>query len=135
MTTRTWVAGILMAAVAMTSGAAERKDAKAGDKGVAEGTIQSIERGIVMVKTDGGTLKFLPYWHGGMPKDGGGFDKDMLRRLESFGKGDRVRIEWTLEEHHRIDSILKLEDAAGAEKSARKEKPVREKKTTRKERK
>jgi hypothetical protein len=56
-------------------------------------------------------LTLMPYWRGGMPANGGGFDKDMVRRLEEFKVGDRVRIKWEFEEHYRIVSIEKAGEA------------------------
>ena len=55
------------------------------------------------------TLTLMPYWRGGMPKDGGGFDKEMVAKLAGFKVGDRVKLHWTFEEHYRIDSIERVE--------------------------
>lgn len=41
----------------------------------------------------------MPYWRGGMPKNGGGFDKAMMKQLESFQVGDSVKVTWVFEEH------------------------------------
>ncbi|MEN9362138.1 MAG: hypothetical protein RL095_3673 [Verrucomicrobiota bacterium] len=87
----------------------EPADAKEGDKGTVSGSILSIERGILTLTTEKGRFRVLPYWRGGMPADGGGFDKETLKKLEGFKKGDKVSVAWTFEEHPRIDSIKKLE--------------------------
>lgn len=82
----------------------------AGTKGTSEGVIQSLEKGKLILRTAEGDLLFMPHWRGGMPKDGGGLDQDVLARLEGFKAGDRVRIAWTWEERRRIEAI---EKAAG----------------------
>lgn len=83
----------------------------AGTKGVGYGTIVSLEKGKLILRprdpAEGDTL-FMPHWRGGMPKDGGGFDKEMLRKLEVFKVGDTVRIEWVWEERRRIEAITKV---------------------------
>jgi len=80
---------------------------KEGTKGVSVGTIVSLEKGKLVLRTKEGDLLFMPNWKGGMPKDGGGFDKAMLEKLEGFKAGDMVDIEWTWQERRRIDSIVK----------------------------
>jgi hypothetical protein len=80
-----------------------------GDTGEIVGTITKLERGKVTVKNEQAELTVWPFWRGGMPKDGGGFDKDTLKQLASFKVGDKVKIAWVFEEHHRIKSIEKAE--------------------------
>lgn len=80
---------------------------KAGTKGTSTGTIVSLEKGKLVLKTGDGNLLFMAHWRGGMPKDGGGLDKDVLARLEGFKAGDHVRIAWTWEERRRIETIEK----------------------------
>lgn len=79
-----------------------------GTKGVSEGTIVSLEKGKLILNTEKGDLLFMPHWRGGMPKDGGGLDKETLRRLEQFKPGQKVGIEWTWSERRRIESIKPL---------------------------
>lgn len=78
-----------------------------GTKGVTDGVILSKEKGKLVVQAKEGNLLFMPHWRGGMPKDGGGLDKETLGKLEKFAVGDRVRIEWTWQERRRIESITK----------------------------
>lgn len=40
-----------------------------------------------------------------MPKDGGGFDEKIVKKLERYEVGDSVQIEWEFSEHYRINSI------------------------------
>ena len=96
--------------------AKEAGGAKEHEKGVLVGKIVKKDGSKITVEGDGGSLTLMPYWRGGMPKDGGGFDKDMVAKLKKFEKGDRVKVEWTFEEHHRIDSIQKLEGDGEREK-------------------
>lgn len=78
---------------------------KTGTKGTSEGTIVSLEKGKLILQTTDGNLLFMPHWHGGNPKDGGGLDKAMLERLGGFKVGDHVKIAWTWEERRRIEQI------------------------------
>lgn len=78
---------------------------KTGTKGVSSGTIVSIEKGKLVLKTNDGNLLFMAHWRGGMPKDGGGLDKEMLAKLEQFKAGDQVKIAWVWEERRRIEKI------------------------------
>ncbi len=80
---------------------------KTGTKGVSEGTIVSLEKGKLVLKTNDGNLLFMPHWKGGMPKDGGGLDKATLEKLEQFKAGDQVKIAWVWEERRRIEQIQK----------------------------
>ena len=80
-----------------------------GDKGVATGVIAKVDGGKVTLKVGERETVFIPYWRGGMPKDGGGFDKDMMKTLAQFKVGEKVKITWTMEEHQRIDTIEKVE--------------------------
>lgn len=72
------------------------------------GEIVKKDGGKITVKGEHETLNLMPYWRGGMPKDGGGFDKDMLRKLEGFKVGDKVRVSWKFEEHYRIETIERI---------------------------
>lgn len=62
-------------------------------------------------------MTVMPYWRGGMPADGGGFDKEMVKQLEQFKVGDTVKVTWTFEEHYRIDKIERVEAVESAPKA------------------
>ena len=79
-----------------------------GATGVIEGRIASKDGARITVRNERETLTLMPYWHGGLPKDGGGLDQGMVEKLKAFKVGDRVKAEWTFQEHYRIDSIVKL---------------------------
>lgn len=49
--------------------------------------------------------RYLPFWRGGLPKDGGSFDKEMLKTIKSLRVTNLVKLAWTLEEHKRIVSV------------------------------
>ena len=76
-----------------------------GETGKITGTISKIDGGKVTIKSDAKTLTVMPYWQGGSPKAGGGYDKAMLRQLEAFKVGDKVTVEWKFAEHYRIEKI------------------------------
>ena len=61
----------------------------------------------IAVKTDGAAEpeKYIPRWIGGMPADGGGPDRLMLKTFAGLKVGDRVKIEWLRDEHLRAVKI------------------------------
>lgn len=76
-----------------------------------------IEKGATWIRVkadDGESVKYLPRWIGGAPKDGGGFDKDMLRQIASLSVGSKVKIVWKQEEHRRLLKLTVLDAPAGA---------------------
>lgn len=76
-----------------------------GTKGTATGTIVSIEKGKLLLRTTEGVLLFMPHWRGGMPKDGGCLDQATLEAMGRFKAGQQVRIAWTWSERRRIETI------------------------------
>ena len=99
-----------------------KQGAKMGQKNRAEkksgtfvGTLAAKDGGKIVVESPNGRMEFIPYWRGGAPDKGGGFDKEMMKQLEGFEKGDRVQVKWVFEEHNRIDQIKKL-DGKGPDK-------------------
>ncbi|MBA3700166.1 MAG: hypothetical protein H0W78_15055 [Planctomycetes bacterium] len=79
-----------------------------GTQGSSEGTIASLEKGKLVLTTKEGNLLFMAHWRGGMPKDGGGLDKEMVERLGAFKVGDHVKIAWVWEERRRVEKIEAL---------------------------
>lgn len=110
-TMRTFLSVLLVCAWSVVTLAEEKKsDVPAkGEKGTVVGAIAKMQNGKITVKDGGKETVVMPYWRGRMPADGGGFDKEMMKKLEQFKVGDKVRIAWTMEEHRRIDSIEKVE--------------------------
>ncbi len=63
----------------------------------------------IRIRDHGGeNEKYTPRWvpTKDNPKEGN-LDKDMIRTLEKLNKGDKVKVEWVLEEHRRIVRIEK----------------------------
>ena len=61
----------------------------------------------IEVKADGEekARKYVPHWKGGLPKDGGGPDKEMVAQLKKIEVKERVRVEWEFEERARVVKI------------------------------
>jgi len=78
-------------------------------KGQIVGKITEKGGGKILVKGEEGLLSLMPHWRGGTPKDGGGFDKDMMKQLERFKVGDKVKVSWVFDEHYRIEKIERVE--------------------------
>ena len=111
MTTRRMLAMAVLACFCLAMAIAEEKkpDRAKGSKGTIIGELTKKDGGKITVKSATETMNLVPYWRGGNPSDGGGYDKDMMKRLEGFKVGDKVKVTWTLEEHYRIDSVDKAE--------------------------
>jgi len=77
--------------------------------GVVEGEVTAKGEAWVEVKPagDAPAERYVPRWIGGMPKDGGGLDKDALRVIGEVKVGDKVRVEWAYEERLRVVSLKK----------------------------
>lgn len=58
--------------------------------------------------------RYFPRWIGGMPKDGGGLDRDMLTAIAACKTGDKVTIGWLYDERMRVTSIEHLNEDAKA---------------------
>ncbi len=78
-------------------------------KGQITGTIIKKDGSKITVQGEDTRLTLMPHWRGGMPKDGGGFDKEMVKRLDQFKVGDKVKVVWEFEEHYRIVTIDRVE--------------------------
>lgn len=87
--------------------AAERGEAPPpGERsGVDVGVIQDIMpvRGGFVLKSDKGHVRtYVPHWRGGMPKDGGGLDPEIVEQVRALSVGDRVELKWEWEERFRV---------------------------------
>ncbi len=80
-----------------------------GETGKLTGTIIKVDGGKVTIKGAEKTLMVMPYWQGGSPKAGGGFDKGMMQQISAFKVGDKITVGWKFAEHYRIESIAKAE--------------------------
>jgi len=72
--------------------------------GEVEGVVQEKGRKFIRVKIaeSGKSVRFTPNWSGGLPKDGGGLDKKMLKAIRGVKAGARVKIKWKYEERPRV---------------------------------
>lgn len=104
MTRRTFAAIMMGGVLAGTAFAAPETPPKEV-KGQITGEITKKDGAKITVKGEERSLTLMPHWRGGMPKDGGGFDKEMVKRLEHFKVGDKVKVTWEFEEHYRIVAI------------------------------
>jgi hypothetical protein len=64
----------------------------------------------IEVKADGEktAVRYMPYWRGGMPKDGGGYDQAMLKAIKALVAPNRVKVVWEFQERRRIVSVEML---------------------------
>jgi hypothetical protein len=94
--------GFLLPGVDMAPGADEKKDEPR--KGTVTGIVTAKGDNWIEIKADGEEKgrRYLPHWKGGLPKDGGGPDKDMVAKIKSTPLKSRVRIEWVFEERPRV---------------------------------
>jgi len=83
--------------------------APAAIAGTYEGTVLTVDpKGLLTLKTaDGSEQRLVPRWLGGMPKDGGGFDKAMVAQIAQLQPGQRVRAQWEWDERPRVIQLTK----------------------------
>lgn len=99
-------------AVALSGAVAgqDKKDDKKTEsrKGTVTGVVSAKGSNWIEVTADGEEKgrRYVPHWKGGLPKDGGGPDKEMIARIKDTPLKSRVRIEWEFEERARV---LKIE--------------------------
>jgi len=75
-------------------------------RSVLVGTVASTGPAWIEVKGDDGkTRRYIPLWSGGMPAQGGGPDKEIVRRIQALEPGQRVRIDWRQDHRLRVLSI------------------------------
>ena len=104
------LAGILALAV-MVTGTGRADDAKKspdeGRKGTVTGVVTAKGDNWIEVKADGEEKgrRYVPHWKGGLPKDGGGPDKEMVAKIKAVPVKTRVRLEWSFEERPRVEKI------------------------------
>jgi hypothetical protein len=102
-----------VAAVALAVSAAgggqepRRKDADEGKKGTVTGVVTAKGENWIEVKADGEERprRYVPHWKGGLPKDGGGPDKEVVAKIKSIPVKARVRLEWSFQERPRVETI------------------------------
>ena len=97
----------LMSVVATFAEESAPKGPVKGDTGEIVGAITKMDGGRITVKGEQSEMALMPFWRGGAPAAGGGYDKDMMKKLAEFKVGDKVKVSWIMEEHARIKSIEK----------------------------
>jgi hypothetical protein len=85
--------------------------------------VEKGEDGIRVKESNGESERYIPRWRDGDGGEKGGPDKETLRALEKFKQGDKVKIEWIMqEERRRIVRIDKLEARGEKDKGEKVEK-------------
>ncbi|MCS7020625.1 MAG: hypothetical protein NZ703_04080 [Gemmataceae bacterium] len=100
------VMGVLLGWVALVTAQESPKEEKR--KGTVVGVVTAKGENWLEVKADGEekARRYVPHWRGGLPDQGGGFDKAMLAQIRITPVGSVVRLEWEFEERPRV---VKLE--------------------------
>jgi hypothetical protein len=75
--------------------------------GTVVGVVTAKANNWIEVKADGEDKgrRYVPHWRGGLPKDGGGPDKEMLKAIAAVKLGSRVEVKWEFEERPRVVKI------------------------------
>lgn len=111
MANRRMVVRVLLGAVLLSGGWGSTELQAGEDGGTVTGVVASKGETWIGVRAEGqeeSTL-YLPNWKGGLPKDGGGFDKEVLGAIKGLVVGSKVELAWkTTEEHPRIISVKVL---------------------------
>jgi hypothetical protein len=107
----------------------QKSDKKWIEKIEGRGTLQ----GLVTAKADtwievtpdkGAPQKFMPAWVGGAPADGGGLDKNMLKKISKSNAGDKVRVTWEISEGKRVVDVKVLARAPNPAPTAKAPRPA-----------
>ena len=104
------LAGILVLALTVTASSQSddtKKDGDEGKKGTVTGLVTAKGDNWIEIKADGEEKprKYVPHWKGGLPKDGGGPDKEMMAKIKNVPLKARVRLEWSFQERPRVEKI------------------------------
>ena len=79
-------------------------------KGTVTGVVSAKGDNWIEVKADGEekARRYVPHWKGGLPKDGGGPDKEMVAEIKKVPVNSRVELKWVFEERRRVEKITIL---------------------------
>jgi hypothetical protein len=105
-----WCAALAVALAVAATGRADdskKKDADEGKKGTVTGVVTAKGENWIEVKADGEEKprRYMTHWKGGLPKDGGGPDKEIVAKIKETPLKARVRVEWSFHERPRVDKI------------------------------
>jgi hypothetical protein len=100
----------------------KEKNPLEGKKGKVVGTVVKKADNFIEVKGAGEeeARKYFPEWRGGLPAQGGGLDKEILKTFRELKIGSRVEIEWVFHERLRALKVTVLQ--APAEKREKSDK-------------
>lgn len=89
------------------SGKADEPKKDAEKKGTVTGVVTAKGDNWIEVKADGEekARRYVPHWKGGLPKDGGGPDKEVVAKIKEVPLKARVRLEWVFNERPRVEKI------------------------------
>lgn len=80
--------------------------------GTIEGVVTGLgDRWIEVTAQGKPAAKFIPPWRGGNPSDGGGLDREVLRKLGRVRVGNRVLLTWEMPEGKRVTDLKVLESS------------------------
>ena len=103
------IAMLTLTLAVTTAGRADdaRKSPDEGKKGTVTGVVTARGEAGIELKADGEekARRYVPHWKGGLPKDGGGPDKEMVAKIKEVPVKARVRLEWSFEERPRVEKI------------------------------
>lgn len=109
MIARMALAGFLLVVASGLAASQEKKDDKKKEtrKGSVTGEVTAKGDNWIEVKADGEEKgrRYVPHWKGGLPKDGGGPDKEMIAKLKAVPVKSRVKLDWEFEERARVVKI------------------------------
>ena len=129
MFTRSLLAGFLAVTFVAFTTAQEKKEEKKDEprKGTVTGIVSAKGENWIEVKADGEEKgrRYVPHWKGGLPKDGGGPDKDMVAKIKETPLNSRVKLDWEFEERARVVKIEVLKKP----EEKKDEPPAKEKRT------
>jgi hypothetical protein len=88
----------------------KQKDPQEGKKGKIIGTLTDKGPAWIELNADGEEKgrKYVPHWVGGMPAQGGGPDKKVVKVISELKVGSRIEIEWEFEERLRVLTVKVL---------------------------
>lgn len=107
------LAGSTLALAAEDKKEPDKKEKEKEKGGTVTGELTAKGDNWIEVKADGEekARRYTPKWVGGLPKDGGGFDKEILQAIGKIPLKSRVRLEWTFQERARVVKIEVLKKA------------------------
>ena len=122
------VLGVSLGLVALGGGdsalAQEKKKEKKeknpleGKKGSAIGTLTEKGPNFIELKADGEEKgrRYVPQWVGGLPAQGGGPDKKIVKLISGLKVGSRIEVQWVFEERLRVLGVKVLKAPADKDK-------------------